>query len=127
MAVFSSPMVFARSAPAPTPVLKLPMASPLSEKKPTAVLKPPVVRLRSALCPSAVFPPGYPPSGGGLTACTCGKNAKQAMTNGIRHSDGVALLICFFGIMILPFLPRYINFGGGSGRDEEPSGEKSSA
>ena len=27
------------------------------------------------------------------------------------NRDGVALLICFFGVMILPFLPRYSNFG----------------
>jgi hypothetical protein len=27
------------------------------------------------------------------------------------NRDGVALLICFFGVMILPFLPGYSNFG----------------
>src|SRR6516164_6123229 len=76
-AVFSV-AVLDRSTPAPTPVLNWPVLSLLSERKPTAVLKPPVVRLNRAACPSAVLPPGYPPSGGGLTAPALCGNAKQA-------------------------------------------------
>jgi hypothetical protein len=41
----------------------------------------PICQTKSASSPSAVLPPGYPPSGGGLTACARGKSAKQASRN----------------------------------------------
>ena len=50
--------VFNASVPAPTPVLKLPMARLLSENQPTAVFLEPVIRFLRAFCPSAVFWPG---------------------------------------------------------------------
>ena len=83
VAVLLSP-VFARSVPAPTAVLNFPVAVTLSEKKPTPVLYVPVVRLKSAFGPSAVLPPGYPPSGGGLTACADISN-EQAIS-GIKNN-----------------------------------------
>jgi hypothetical protein len=74
MAVFSMPVVFfksapapvavfpsatfERSAPAPTAVLKLEVALPACDKKPTAVLYRPLVRNKKACCPAAVLPPG---------------------------------------------------------------------
>ena len=91
MAVFSS-AVLLRSAPAPLAVLKLPVLSTLSEKKPTAVLYVPLVRLNRAFCPSAVLPPGYPPSGGGTTACAFGKRPKQTKANVIR-TGGIFVFI----------------------------------
>ena len=50
--------VLAKSVPAPTAVLKLPILLLLIEKQPVAVLYVPLVRLRSAFCPCAVLPPG---------------------------------------------------------------------
>lgn len=73
-----------RSDPAPVAVLNPPVLRLSSESQPTAVLYVPVVRLKSAFCPSAVLPPGYPPSGGGLTACAFGNRPKQ--TNGTTNN-----------------------------------------
>ena len=110
-AVFKMPMVLSKSAaapmavfwfpelrtsvPAPTPVLKPASTLLLSENQPTAVFARPVLvsRLERASCPSAVLNPGYPPSGGGFTACAFGKNARQATasTRPIRNGRGVIL------------------------------------
>src|SRR6266498_3343747 len=91
VAVFSF-AVLARSAPAPTAVLNLPSVLLLSENRPTAVLYVPVVRLKSAFCPSAVLPPGYPPSGAGLTPCAPGKSPKQASTTGMMRMDNFVFI-----------------------------------
>ena len=116
VAVFSTPApelgspTLARSAPAPTAVLNWPSVSLLSDKKPTAVLNVPVVRLKRAAWPSAVFPPGYPPSGAGLTAWAPGKRATHIRTNGIRinvHRNGevlIGLLIVEGVVFIQTFL-----------------------
>src|SRR5262249_49174710 len=87
MAVSRLACTVLNSAPAPTAVLSWPFMLLLSEDHPTAVLLTPVVRLNRAFCPSAVLLPGYPPSGGGLTACTAGKRPKQMSmdaTNGLK-------------------------------------------
>jgi hypothetical protein len=80
VAVFSSE-VAAKSAPAPVAVLKLPVILVFNENQPTAVLYVPVVRLRRVCCPSAVLPPGYPPSGAGLTARAIGQIIKVIRTD----------------------------------------------
>src|SRR4030095_1484465 len=91
-AVFSS-AVLKRSAPAPVAVLKLPAALLKSEYQPTAVFAEPVVRFLSALVPSAVVKLGYPPSGGGTTACAGCKNAKPASRQ-ISTKERVFVFIC---------------------------------
>src|SRR6266550_4721527 len=85
VAVFSTPMVLLKSAPVPRAVFWPPVVLLSSAKKPTAVLNSPVLRVNRALCPSAVLPVGYPPSGGGLTACAAGETAKQARASGMRR------------------------------------------
>src|SRR5439155_25132120 len=70
-----------KSASKPTAVLLEPVVRLKSALKPMAVLSVPLVRLRSELSPSAVFWPGYPPSGGGITARAVGESAKQASAN----------------------------------------------
>src|SRR5207245_1828782 len=76
IAVFCSAVVFKASVAAPSAVLRLPVVLFSSEKKPTPVLNVPLLSASSAACPSAVLPPGYPPSGGGTTACAGCKSAK---------------------------------------------------
>src|SRR6185437_356463 len=66
-------------------VLRFPIVLLLSDEKPTAVFHVPLVRLKRAFCPSAVLPPGYPPSGGGLTACVFWTSAKQPSRSNARN------------------------------------------
>ena len=47
----------------------------------------PLVRLKRASVPSAVFPPGYPPSGGGITACATGMSARPIIASVMMESD----------------------------------------
>src|SRR4029078_3549741 len=75
-AVFASALLN-KSVPAPRAVLKPPLVSLKSEYQPTAVLPAPAVRFLRALVPSAVVKLGYPPSGGGTTACTLWQMAKE--------------------------------------------------
>src|SRR5262249_47932056 len=101
-----------------------------SENQPTPVFAEPVVRLKSAFCPSAVLNPGYAPSGGGITAKAfwAERIAKHASSSISVASSGVVFLNWINGFIILLSLPGWSYFrSGGSGRDEEPSGEKSSA
>ena len=104
MAVFLS-AVLARSVPAPIPVFNWPVVLLRSDRKPTDVLKPPVVRLKRALCPSAVLPPGYPPSGAGLTACAPGESAKQASANNaiVGHIIFLIVFMCLFFLVWFVF------------------------
>ncbi len=75
VAVLLSP-VLSKSVSAPIAVLNFPVVVLLSEKDPIAVLNVPPVRLSKAFCPSAVLFPGYPPSGGGLSACILSARTK---------------------------------------------------
>src|SRR6266508_1730510 len=101
VAVFAS-AVLTRSVPAPRPVQKLPSVRLRTENIPTAVLYRPVVRLKSALCPSAVLPPGYPPSGGGLTACAFGSVAARQRSASVAKSNGVLVFIAWSFAKIPP-------------------------
>ena len=70
-----------------------------------AVLLLPVVRLNRALVPSAVLLLGYPPSGGGLTACTASGRTKQPSISGIRKrarhdDDDVAVFLNSIGFIV---------------------------
>ena len=51
----------------------------------------PLVRLKRAACPSAVLPPGYPPSGAGLTACALGESPKHKRASVISSHEVAAL------------------------------------
>src|SRR5215470_15230340 len=86
-AVFSLP-VFRERVPAPTAVLKPASTLLSSDNAPTAVFAKPVLvsRLKRAFWPSAVLSPGYPPSGGGLTACAFGKSV-EAVSVRIRKME----------------------------------------
>src|SRR2546430_355758 len=86
VAVLKPPVELLLSASKPLAVLFLPVVRLKSALKPMAVLLKPVIRLKSACSPSAVFWLGYPPSGGGSTACAVGESAKQASTKGMRRN-----------------------------------------
>src|SRR5262249_496774 len=68
------------NAPAPTPVLKLPVVSKKSDRQPNAVFPPPPVTELSPSHPAAVVKLGKHPSGAGLIARAPGKSAKQVNT-----------------------------------------------
>src|SRR5206468_4343157 len=94
-------MRFCLSAAEPTAVLRLPCVLSVRALKPRAVLSCPVVRSRRASVPTAVLPSGYPPPGGGSTACIFGSAAERqrnARNNRIIVFIGIELrkisLIC---------------------------------
>jgi hypothetical protein len=109
LAVFQSPLLSA-SVPAPRPVLKLAVVLEKSEYQPKPELPAPVVRNLRAFWPSAVVKFGYPPSGGGLTACAISQSAKQANARGVKRSVVIWILIDVFigGFLSAPLLPEGI-------------------
>src|SRR5215472_18851147 len=94
MAVFESAWLRS-SDKAPTAVLKLPVETLNNENVPTAVFATPAVRLLRALSPSAVVKLGYPPSGGGTTACACVNSARQARVIKNKRGAGITEISVF--------------------------------
>jgi hypothetical protein len=62
----------------------MPVVSAKRASNPIAVLSIPLVRLKRAFVPSAVFSPGYPPSGGGLTAWALKESARDTSVSRTR-------------------------------------------
>src|SRR5205823_11174958 len=95
--------LFSASAPAPTPVLKLPVLSAKSARQPSPVFPAPVVRKLSASHPSAVVKLGKHPSGAGLTARALGKTAKPANTGRMASNIVLRFFIFFFRFIFSAF------------------------
>ena len=91
IAVLDSALLMA-SAPAPTPVLKLPVVFRKSDRQPSAVFPAPVVRESSASHPSAVVKLGKHPSGvGDGVGVSVGVGVAVADGNGVGVRVGVGV------------------------------------